>query len=83
MMVGDAAVGHRETHARAFADFLRREERFENLLLRLLVDAAAVVLHFDADVVLWIQILFRPLVPFIGRFSHGLCAEGDSRIFRV
>ena len=44
MVVGDAAIGHGEPHAGAFADFLRREEWLENFLLSFFIFPSP--LHF-------------------------------------
>ena len=83
MVVGDATIGHGESHAGAFADFLRREEWLENFLLSFFIDAATIVFHFDADIVFDVQVFVWTLIPFIRHVSHGLGAEGDSRIFLV
>ena len=83
MVVEDAAVGHGESHAGAFANFLRREEWLENFLLSFFIHAATIVFYFYADIVFDVQVFVWTLVPFVRHVTHGLCAKGDSRIFRV
>ena len=83
MVVGNAAIGHGESHTGAFANFLRREEWLENFLLSFFIDAATIVFHFDADIILDFQVFVWTLVPFVRHVTHGLSAESDSRIFRV
>ena len=40
-------------------------------------------IYFDTDVVFDVQVFVWTLVPFICHVTHGLSAEGDSRIFRI
>ena len=57
----DDAVDHRQAEAGALADFLRREERLENLVAHVGGNAVAVVLDLDQHVVGGRQVAFAEI----------------------